>query len=106
MIKMSKLALVAALVAVSVASPALAQSFNPRDGTGNVLPLQYQNDGGRTAWMAEPGNQRANTQVAVRKSQASTQVAVRNNNAAQVAARQDRPLERIAGHRTAHHGAA
>ena len=95
MIKMSKLALAAALVAVSVASPALAQSFNPRDGTGNVMPLQYQNDGGRTAWTAEPGKQQANTQVAVRK-----------GNAAQVAARQSHPLERIAGHRAAHRGAA
>jgi hypothetical protein len=96
MIKMSKLALAAALVAVSVASPALAQSFNPRDGTGNVMPLQYQADGGRTAWTAEPGKQQANTQVAVRKS----------NAAAQVAARQSHSLERIAGHRVAHHGAA
>ena len=95
MIKMSKLAFAAALVAVSVASPALAQSFNPRDGTGNVMPLQYQADGGRTAWTAAPGNLQANTQVAVRK-----------NNAAQVAMRQSHSLERIAGHRAMHHGAA
>jgi hypothetical protein len=95
MMKMSKLALAAALVAVSVASPALAQSFNPRDGTGNVMPLQYQNDGGRTAWTAEPGRQQVNTQVAVRK-----------NNTPQVAVRQSHSLERIAGHRGAHHGAA
>ena len=95
MIKMSKLALAAALVAVSVASPALAQSFNPRDGTGNVMPLQYQGDGGRTAWTATLGSQQANTQVAVRK-----------NNSEQVAVRQSRALERIAGHRAAHHGAA
>ena len=95
MIKMSKLALAAALVAATVASPALAQSFNPRDGTGNVMPLQYQNDGGRTAWTAEPGKQQANTQLAVRKS-----------NASQVAVRQGHSLERIAGHRAAHHGAA
>jgi hypothetical protein len=95
MIKTSKLALAAALVAASVASPALAQSFNPRDGTGNVMPLQYQSDGGRTAWMAEPGKQHANAQVAVRK-----------NNAAQVAARQGHSPQRIAGHRAAHHGAA
>jgi hypothetical protein len=95
MINMSKLALAAALVAVSVASPALAQSFNPRDGTGNVMPLQYQADGGRTAWTGEPAKQQANRQVAVRK-----------NNAAQVAVRQGHSLERIAGHRAAHHGAA
>jgi hypothetical protein len=95
MIKTSKLALAAALVAVSVASPALAQSFNPRDGTGNVMPLQYQNDGGRTAWTGEPGKAQVNTQVAVRK-----------NNAAQVAVRQGHSPERIAGHRVAHRGAA
>jgi hypothetical protein len=95
MIKMSKFALAAALVAATVASPALAQSFNPRDGTGNVMPLQYQNDGGRTAWTGEAGKQQTNAQVAVRK-----------NNAAQVAARQSHSLERIAGHRAAHHGAA
>jgi hypothetical protein len=95
MIKMSKFALVAALVAVSVASPALAQSFNPRDGTGNVMPLQYQTDGGRTAWTGEPGKQQVNAQVAARK-----------NNASQIAAHQGRSLERVAGHRTVHHGAA
>ena len=95
MIKMSKLALAAALVAVTVASPALAQSFNPRDGTGNVMPLQYQGDGGRTAWTTAPGNQQANVQVAVRK-----------NNSVQVAGHQSRSLERIAGHRAGHHGAA
>jgi hypothetical protein len=95
MTKISKLALAAALVAVSVASPALAQSFSPRDGTGNVMPLQYQTDGGRTGWTGEPGKQQPNAQVAVRK-----------NNASQVAAHQGRSLERIAGHRAAHHGAA
>jgi hypothetical protein len=95
MVKMSKLALAAALVAASVASPALAQSFNPRDGTGNVMPLQYQNNGGRTAWTSGPGKQQANTQVAVRK-----------NNAAQVAAHQSHSLQHIAGHRAAHRGAA
>ena len=41
MTQTSKLALIAALAAMSIASPALAQSFNPRDGTGNELPLQY-----------------------------------------------------------------
>ena len=107
MMKMSKLALAAALVAATVASPALAQSFNPRDGTGNVMPLQYQNDGGRTAWTAEPGNRQIDTQVAVRRSnQDNTRFAVRHDNSKQVAARHGHALERIAGHRTAHRGAA
>jgi hypothetical protein len=91
MINMSKLALIAALAAVSVASPALAQSFNPRDGTGNVMPLQYEGtDGGRTAWMMK----QPNAQVAVRKSAPA-------GNPVQVAARHGRSLQKIAGHRSA-----
>jgi len=90
MIKISKLALIAALAAVSVASPALAQSFNPRDGTGNSLPLQYQADGGRDAWTAT----QPNVQVAARK------------GGSQVAARPSSNSVKIAGHRLAHHGAA
>jgi hypothetical protein len=41
MMTKSKLALIAAIAAVSIASPAFAQSFNPRDGTGNELPFSY-----------------------------------------------------------------
>jgi hypothetical protein len=37
--RMSKLALITAVAAVSIASPALAQSFNPRDGGANTLPF-------------------------------------------------------------------
>jgi hypothetical protein len=47
MTKMSKLVLIAAAAAVSIASPALAQSFNPRDGTANVLPFSYSPGGAR-----------------------------------------------------------
>jgi len=47
MIKISKLALVAAIAAVSIASPAFAQAFNPRDGTANVLPFSYGPGGTR-----------------------------------------------------------
>jgi hypothetical protein len=47
MIKMSKLALIAAIAAVSIASPAFAQAFNPRDGTANVLPFNYGPGGSR-----------------------------------------------------------
>jgi hypothetical protein len=89
MIRISKLALIAALTAVSVASPALAQSFNPEDGTGNVLPLQYQADGGRNNWtVTQPG----------------VQIAVRNGDAMQVAAHHKKAVK-IAGHRAAQHGA-
>ncbi len=41
MINTSKLALIAVLAAMSVASPAFAQSFNKGDGTGNELPFAY-----------------------------------------------------------------
>ena len=40
MIKRVKLAVIIALAAA--ATPALAQSFDPDDGTGNVLPLSSQ----------------------------------------------------------------
>ncbi len=79
------------MAAVIVASPALAQSFNPRDGTGNELPLQYQADGGRNAWtVTQP-----NVQVAARKSGSS----------AQIAARPSGNSVKIAGGRTVRHGA-
>lgn len=92
MLKLSKLSLVAALAAATVAAPALAQSFNPRDGTGNVMPLQYQADGGRSAWTAT----QPNVQVAARKSGSSSQIAARPSSNS----------IKIAGHRAAHHGAA
>jgi hypothetical protein len=79
----SKLALIAALVAVSATSPAFAQSFNPRDGTGNELPLQYQSDGGRNAWVVAPQND----QVAARQSN-SDKVAVRQNSSEKIASHQ------------------
>ena len=45
MINKSKLALIAALVAMSAASPALAQAFSKGDGTGNNLPFTYGQNG-------------------------------------------------------------
>ena len=49
MIKTSKLALIAVLAAMSVASPAFAQSFNKSDGTGNELPFAYGPGGTKPA---------------------------------------------------------
>ncbi len=95
MLKISKLAFVAALAAVTVAAPALAQSFNPREGTGNVLPLQYRADGGRTDWTTTPPNMQPNVQVATHKS-----------GSQQIAARPSKNAVKIAGHRAGHHGAA
>ncbi len=91
MLKISKLTLVTAVAAVIVASPALAQSFNPRDGTGNELPLQYQADGGRNAWTAP----QPNVQVAAQKSGSSSQIAARPSGNS----------VKIAGGRTVRHGA-
>ena len=48
MINTSKLALIAVLAAMSVASPAFAQSFNKGDGTGNNLPFIYGQNGSPT----------------------------------------------------------
>jgi hypothetical protein len=102
MLKNSKLSLVAAVAAVIVASPALAQSFNPRDGTGNELPLQYQADGGRNAWtVTQP-----DVQVAARKSGSSEQIAARRTGSSeQIAAHKTGNSVKIAGGRTAPHGA-
>jgi hypothetical protein len=41
MTTISKLALIAAIAAASFASPALAQSFDPEAGSGNVAPFSY-----------------------------------------------------------------
>jgi|HubBroStandDraft_1064217.scaffolds.fasta_scaffold1505204_1 hypothetical protein len=37
----SKLAMIATIAALGIASPAFAQSFDPEAGTGNVLPSAY-----------------------------------------------------------------
>ena len=42
----SKFALIAAIAAVGIASPAFAQSFDSTDGTGNSLPTYYGPHGG------------------------------------------------------------
>jgi hypothetical protein len=73
MIKTSKLALIAMLAAMSVASPAFAQSFNKGDGTGNNLSFAYGPNGTKPAWTVAPENQ---------------QIAARQSNAGNVAVRQ------------------
>jgi hypothetical protein len=72
MTKTSKLALIAAL-AVSMASPAFAQSFNKGDGTGNALPFAYGPGGTKPTGVAPQ-----NDQVAVQQGNAG-RVAVRQN---------------------------
>ena len=44
MTTISKLALIAAIAAAGIASPALAQSFDPEAGSGNVAPFSYGPD--------------------------------------------------------------
>ena len=68
-----KLALIAVLAAMSVASPALAQSFDKSSGTGNELPFAYGPGGTKPAWTVPPQNE---------------QIAVRQSNAGKVAVRQ------------------
>ena len=46
MVTRSKIAVITAIAALSCASPALAQSFNRSDGTGNELPSYYDSQGG------------------------------------------------------------
>jgi hypothetical protein len=41
MTTIAKLALIAAIAAAGIASPALAQSFDPEAGSGNVTPFSY-----------------------------------------------------------------
>ena len=74
MINKPKLALIAALVAMSAASPALAQSFNKGDGTGNAMPFAYGPGGTKPAWTVAPQND---------------QVATQPNNAGKVAVHQN-----------------
>jgi hypothetical protein len=62
MFSKTKIALIAAL-AVGIASPAFAQSFNKGDGTANVLTFAYGQNGTKPAWTVAPENQ----QIAARQ---------------------------------------
>ena len=46
MLTKSKIAVIAAVLGMVSASPALAQSFNRTEGTGNSLPSEYDSQGG------------------------------------------------------------
>ena len=48
-----KIAVIAAIAALSYASPALAQSFNRSDGTGNELPSYYDSQRGLHAGITD-----------------------------------------------------
>src|ERR1700683_5035815 len=87
MINTSKLALIAVLAAMSVASPAFAQSFKKNDGPGNELPFAYGLGGTKPAWTVAPENQ----QVAARQSNAG-KVAVRQTGRNSFAAVRERGL--------------
>src|SRR5580704_10267185 len=81
MFSKSKIALIAAL-AVSIASPAFAQSFNKSDGTGNELPFAYGPGGTKQAWTVVTPQ---NDQIAARQVGAN-RFAVRQNSQSHVAA--------------------
>jgi hypothetical protein len=51
MVTKSKIAIIAAVLGSISISPALAQSFNRSDGTGNELPSYYDSQGGLHAGM-------------------------------------------------------
>lgn len=63
MLTKSKIAVIAAVAALSCASPALAQSFNRSDGTGNELPSYYDSQGGLHA-----GSEHMQSHIAVHRS--------------------------------------
>jgi hypothetical protein len=73
MINTSNLAIIAVLAVMSAATPALAQSFNKGDGTGNNLSFAYGPNGTKPAWTVAPE---------------SEQIAARPSNAGKVAVRQ------------------
>jgi hypothetical protein len=81
MINKSKIALIAAL-AVSIASPAFAQSFNKDDGTGNELPFAYGSGATEQDWTAVAPQ---NNQIAARQI-GPDRFAVRQNSQTHVAA--------------------
>jgi hypothetical protein len=57
MIIKSKIAVIAAIAALSFATPALAQSFSSSYGTGNELPSYYDQNGGLHTGIAPQHNQ-------------------------------------------------
>jgi hypothetical protein len=73
MINTSKLAIIAVMAVMSAATPALAQSFNKGDGTGNNLSFAYGPNGTKPAWTVAPQ---------------SEEIAARPSNAGKVAVRQ------------------
>lgn len=64
MTSLFRLTLIAAVAAAGFAIPALAQSFDPEAGTGNVLPSYYGTDGVLHAGMTAP----LSDQIAIRQS--------------------------------------
>jgi hypothetical protein len=67
MVTKLKVALIAAIAALSFASPALAQSYDNDWGTGNERPTYYDSNGGLHA-----GNVHMQSQVAVHRSGLNT----------------------------------
>jgi hypothetical protein len=56
MLNRSTLLIIATVMTLGFASQALAQSFNPRDGTGGIMPFSYGQGGERAPWTVGPQN--------------------------------------------------
>lgn len=65
MTAISKFAMIAAVAAI-IATPALAQSFDPESGTGNVLPFSYAPDAVQNSKVAV--RQASHSKIAARQS--------------------------------------
>jgi hypothetical protein len=61
MINKSKLAVIAVLVAMSAASPALAQAFSKGYGTGNVTPYAFEPSGTAAPQNGQTAARQSNT---------------------------------------------
>jgi hypothetical protein len=57
----SRITLIAAIAAVGIASPALAQSFDPEAGSGNVAGFSYAPTSGQNDEFAVPQSSHAKT---------------------------------------------
>ena len=82
----STLALLAAIVALGIASPASAQSFNKGDGTGNELSFAYGPNGIKPTSPVEARSE----QIAAVHQSTPDKVAVRQGGRERTALRQDR----------------
>jgi hypothetical protein len=83
MITKTKIAIIAAAAALSLATPAFAQSFDTDFGTGNELASHYQDNG-----QLDRGNAVARKQVVVRQNRMNATTGMASQGAAAAASNQ------------------